>query len=347
MGNETISGVNTQVIWKTCKNGYIYELNAATGKMIWAWTPAASIIPRCPYCYMYNPLNSTQMNYPYFNPAALAAGQGTLMYPSEFGGFEDESSYSPALNYLFLAAEQVPFLVYNVPFNSSNYKTNAGLFFAPPPGQGNVVYGAGAKGDNTTVFAVNAATGQMVWSHFIPTQGYRGGVSTSGNIVFLALSSGDLLMLDAKTGATVKDYFIGGPLNVLPSIGATAGGQMQVIVPITAGLVSWGTGVPGDIVALTLNYVPPATTNTVTSTSTSVSTTTVGGSVSTVTQTTTLGGGSIVTTTATTTVGGGTATVTSSTGGIDPTVTYGVAAVAVILAISTGYLAMRGRKAAP
>ena len=39
MGNETISGVNTQVIFKTCKNGYLYELNAVTGNLIWAWSP--------------------------------------------------------------------------------------------------------------------------------------------------------------------------------------------------------------------------------------------------------------------------------------------------------------------
>ena len=53
--------------------------------------------------------------------------------------------------------------------------------------------------------AVNAATVQMVWQHFIPTTGYRGGVSNSGNIVFLTLASGDLLMLNAQTGATIKD----------------------------------------------------------------------------------------------------------------------------------------------
>jgi hypothetical protein len=244
------------------------------------------------------------------------------------------------LNYLFLAAEQVPFLVYNVPFNSSNYKTNAGLFFAPPPGQGNVVYGAGAKGDNTTVFAVNAATGQMVWSHFIPTQGYRGGVSTSGNIVFLALSSGDLLMLDAKTGATVKDYFIGGPLNVVPSVGATASGQMQVILPITAGIITWGTGVPGDIVALSIQNPPSATTNTVTSTAAGPTvTTTVGGSSGTVTVTSTIGGGGVGTVTVTSTAPGAT------TGtGVDTTTLYGVAAVAVIFIIATGYLAMSRRR---
>jgi hypothetical protein len=180
----------------------------------------------------------------------------------------------------------------------------------------------------------------MVWSHFNSNQGYRGGVTNSGNVVFLTLSSGDILMLNAQTGETIKDLFIGGPLNVTPSIGATASGQMQVIVPITAGIVSWGTGVPGDIVALTLQNLPPATTNTVTVSQLGP------------TVTTTVGGGAATTITSVSTVAGGGATVTvtstapgTTTGtGVDTTTLYGVAAVAVIFIIATGYLAMRGRK---
>ena len=345
MGNETISGVNTQVIWKTCKNGYIYELNAATGKMIWAWTPAASIIPRCPYCYMYNPLNSTQMNYAFFNPSL----QPALMYPSFYGVFESESSVSPALNYIFLAAQNVPLYATYVAPNSTNYHTYNGIATTPPPGATAIV----GKQDNSTIVAVDASTGQMVWSHFVANQGYRGGVTNSGNVIFLTLSSGSLLMLNAQTGATIKDYYIGGPLNVLPSIGATQSGVMEVIVPITAGLVSWGTGIPGDIVALTLQNVPATNTVTTTATTTApaqVITTTVGGQ----TITTTVGGGGAVTVTSvsiSTVAGGGasgTVTVTSTAAGtgIDTTTLYGVAAVAVIFIIATGFLAMRGRKPA-
>ena len=311
LGNETVGGVNTQVLWKTCKNGYLYELNALTGDLIWAWTPTQSIMPRFPYCFMLNPLNSTDMNLPFFNPSL----KPTLMAPGAAGGFENSGSYSPDLNYLFLAGQNVPNLATYVVPNSTNYRT-PGVSFAilPPPGANS---GIGPQ-DNTTIMAVNAATGQMVWSHYIPNQGYRGGLTNSGNVVFITLSSGDLLMLNAQTGATIKDYYIGGPLNVLPSIGATAGGQMMVIVPITAGLVSWGTAVPGDIVALTLQNLPPATTNTIT---TSVI---VSGPASTTT--------SVMTVTAT------------GTGGVDATTAYGIAAVAVIFIIATGYLAMRSRK---
>jgi hypothetical protein len=286
---------------------------------------------------MLDPLNRTEMTFPFFNPSL----QPTLMSPGLGGGFEDESSYSPTLNYLFVIHMNLPALAYYVAPNSTNYKTNSGMAtFAP--GGGPLQLGKPNPSNNATVFALNAATGQMVWTHFIPLQGYRGGNTVSGNVVFLTLSSGDLLMLDAKTGNTIKDLFIGGPLNVLPSIGATVSGQMEVILPITAGILSWGTGVPGDIVALTLQNIPPATTNTVTTTAVGPTvTTTVGGGATTVTSISTVGGGGATVTVTSTAQGTGTGT------GVDTTTLYGVSAVAVIFIIATGYLAMKGRKPGP
>jgi outer membrane protein assembly factor BamB len=340
MGNETISGVNTQVIWKTCKNGYLYELNAQTGALIWSWTPPLNIIGRCHFCYMLDPLNKTEMSWAFFNPSL----QPTIQYPR--AAMEMESSYSPGLNYLFVVDEFLPALEYYIALNSSNYKTNPGSAGFNPNGKGGPFFGTYTPTNNATVFAIDASSGAIVWTHFIPLEGYRGGVTNSGNIVFLTLSSGDLLMLNAKDGSVIKDYYIGGPLNVLPSVGATVGGQMMVVLPITAGIVSWGTGVPGDIVALTLQTTggPGITATTVTSTAAGPTvTTTVGG------------GGGPVTVTSTSTAAGGVATVTvtstapgTGTGaGVDTTTLYGVAAVAVIFIIATGYLAMRSRKPAP
>jgi hypothetical protein len=100
---------------------------------------------------------------------------------------------------------------------------------------------------------------------------------------------------------------------------------MEVIFPITAGVVSWGTGVPGDIVALSLQNVPanlPAATVTTTIPAQTVTTT----------------GGQATTVTATTTVA------TTVTTGVDTTTLYGIAAVAVIFIIATGYLVMARRR---
>jgi len=351
MGNETINGATTQVIWKTCKNGYLYELNALTGNMIWAWTGPSSIMPRCPYCYMLNPLNQTQMTEDWMAPNHAT----TLQYPSDFAGIEAENAYSPTLNYLFIATQNVPALAEYVPWNTTTFTdASSGINYYQPngsPGQQEPSL------DNNTLFAVNAVTGATVWHYSNSLQGYRGGVATTGNMVLMTLSSGDMLMVNAQTGALVRDYYIGGPLNVLPTVGATATGQEEIIVPITAGAVSWATAVPGDLVALKLENVPTTTTTlTTTTTSTTTSTTTAPGSV--ITTTVTGPGGQIITTTTTilstiTGPGGSVITTTStltsvstSSSGVSSTALYGVAVVAVIFIIATGYLAMRGRKPA-
>jgi len=184
----------------------------------------------------------------------------------------------------------------------------------------------------------------MVWSHNIPSVGFRGGMMTSGNVVYAPLASGDVMMLNAQTGAVIKDMFVGAPMSVVPAIGATISGTEEVLLTVGSGFV-FGTTAPGDIVALQLQNVPA--TNTVTTTA--IATTTLPG------QTTTLQGQTVTTTattTATVSATGATTisvtTVTASTGptGVDATILYGVAAVAAIFIIATGYLAMRGRKPA-
>jgi glucose dehydrogenase len=335
MGNESINGVQTQVIWKTCKNGYLYEINAKTGNLIWAWNPPSNIIPRCPVCYMLNPLNQTQMDVAW-PPQVIGGSLSTayLQYPGLAAGFEDEQAYSPTLNLIFASAQDVPYYDTYLGENSSSYFTTGGMTYTPVNSGNNI------GNNNATVFAINASTGAIAWHYFVPNQGYRGGVSTTGNLVLLTLSSGTLLMLNAKTGDLVKAYYIGGPLNVLPSIGATTNGTEEIVVPVTAGLVTWATSVPGDLVALTLKNVPTTTAassggKATTTTATSVSTVTTGAATVT---TTVASGGSIVT--ATVSGAGATSTITS---GVSSTALYGVAAVAVIFIIATGYLAMRGR----
>ncbi len=319
LGNETISGVTTEVLFKTCKNGYMYELNAANGNMIWAWTPPSTITPRCAYCYMQNPLNQSQMTNSW--PAPNLSNY--IMNPSELAGFESTASFNPATNMIYVTSHNVPSNAVYVPLNSSNYAQNSGINnpggFTPYP-------------DNATVEAVNAATGQMVWSHNIPLVGFRGGVMSSGNVVYAPLVSGDVLMLNALTGAVIKDLFVGAPMDVTPAIGATASGTEEIFLEAgSEAFLSSSPSVPGDLVALALQNV-----GTTTTTSTTTTTVTSGGPTTTVTS----GGPTTTVTSVSTSVS------TATSGGVSSTTLYGVAAVAVIFIIATGYLAMRGRKPA-
>jgi len=209
------------------------------------------------------------------NSWAAPNNQDFLMNPSELAGFESTAAFSPVNNMIYVTSHNVPAIGSYVAVNSSNYATTSGI---------NVKGGFLAYPDNATVEAINGATGQMVWSHNIPVIGFRGGLMTSGNVVFAPLVSGDVLMLNAQTGAVIKDLFIGAPMDVVPSIGATASGTEEII--LTVGSASFfGPSTAGDIVALQLQNLGSA--NTVTTTATTTATTTT---------TTTVGAGQTVTT---------------------------------------------------
>jgi len=341
MANETISGVNTEVILKTCKNGYLYEINAVTGNLIWAWSPPSGVVTpgqaRCPVCYMWNPLNASQMAFEWPGDMISCAPTFTIScaegptsaqisiytWPSAIAGFEGEQAFDPATNQLYVTSHIIPAYIGYLGLNASTYFTSPGMNFGQPCPQ------CGTIASNSTTWAINANTGAIVWHYTNPTEGYRGKTVVSGGVVYLTESSGDILMLSAQNGKPLRDYYIGAPMDEGVSIGASVSGQEFLLLDVgvcdlEAVATCPGT-TPGDVLALTLSNVP-------TPPSTSVSTTTV-----------------ISTTTSVSTGGVSTTTVvsTSTTSGTSSTVLYGVAAVAVIFIIVSGYLAMtRGRKPA-
>jgi len=335
-GNETINGVLTPVVFKTCKDGFLFELNALTGDLIWAWVPPTTIIPRCPICWPMNPMNATQTSFDF--PSAFytyktgAPGTGPqpsfLQYPSEEAGFEGEQAFVQSTNTIFATSHITPIFMTYIGLNSSTYFTSTGETGTPV--NTGTCAGCAVTNNNATVWSINAATGAINWRYLIPEQGYRGETDVTGDLVVLSLSSGDILMINAQTGKLARDLYLGAPMDVGTTVGASFFGKEYFLTPVgTCSLVAVVTcpgTKPGDVTALTLLSVPPSGSNTtVTSTSTSTTTVSVSTSISTTTSTTIL-----VTTSA----------------GVSSTALYGVAAVAVVFVIAAGYLAMRGRKPA-
>ncbi len=369
LANETINGVNTEVILKTCKDGYLFETNALTGALIWAWDPPSGVqtagSDRCSLCFPFNPTNASMMEADFPTAVTNCAPTWTitcmrgpqppfLQWPSELAGFEDEQAYDPTTNMIYATSHTVPLYMGYFGLNSSTYFSSTGEGGVPCPSCG-ILY------NNATTWAINAQTGALAWHY--PTaslQGYRGQTDVSGNVIYTVLSSGDIVMINAATGHLLRDYYVGAPMDIGVSIGASVNGQEYILVPVgtcSFEAVSTCPGTTdGDIVALTLQNVPTSTTTatvttTTVSTTTAVTTTTLPGQ--TITTTTTLGNGQVVTTTITGTAttitmtsGASTVTTTTTTSSSNSTALYGVAAVAVIFIIATGYLAMRGRKPA-
>jgi hypothetical protein len=348
--NATIAGVNTEVVLKTCKDGYLFEINAVTGNLIWAWDPPSGTetpgSSRCSLCDPWNPENTSLMQADFPTAATNCAPTWTitcmrgtqppyLQWPPELAGFESEQAIDPATGMIFATGHMVPSYVGYVGLNASTYFSATGMGGVPCPNCGTLY-------NNATSWGINYNTGALVWHY--PTaalQGYRGQTDVSGNVVYTVLSSGDIEMIDATTGHLLRDYYIGAPMDQGVSIGAAANGQEYILVPV--GTCSFeavktcpGT-TTGDIIALTLANVQPPSTSTSISTSTSTSTTTI---TSTTTSVSVSASTAVSTAVSTTTI------VSTTSSGSNSTALYGVAAVAVIFIIATGYLAMRGRKPA-
>jgi hypothetical protein len=283
-----------------------------------------------------------------------------LQWPPELAGFESEQAIDPATSMVYATGHMVPSYVGYFGLNASTYFSSTGMGGVPCPTCGTLY-------NNATTWAINYNTGALVWHYPTATlQGYRGQTVVSGNVIYAVLSSGDIKMIDATKGTLLRDFYIGAPMAQGISVGASVSGQEYLIFPAGScspeAVATCPGTTPGDVIALNLQNVPTATastttvTTTSTTTTTSVTTTTLPGQ--TTTTTVTGANGQIITTTITgtaTTVtvagsGGVTTTTTTTTttggGGISSTTLYGVAAVAVIFIIATGYLAMRGRKPA-
>ena len=105
---------------------------------------------------------------------------------------------------------------------------------------------------NVTLYSLDANTGEEVWSHFIDGVAYRGGVMTSGGVVFLPVADGNLYMFNAETGEIIDKMFLGNSLVVLPTIGYTKEGEARVFV-ISGGRGAYAIGgmtqqnIPGAI----------------------------------------------------------------------------------------------------
>ncbi|MDA4115437.1 MAG: PQQ-binding-like beta-propeller repeat protein [Thaumarchaeota archaeon] len=250
LANETINGQSTPVVFKGCKDGYIFALNGNTGSMLWFLKPPSidyeNVIP-------LNPLNATQMDK--YNWDGYPLTKPIVQSPSDTGALEADLAFDPAKNLVFAATYNEPKL-----FNYSDV--------GPPKTPENVTQWEFTWGvqiltirpvgtDNATIYAVDAANGQVKWSYEIPYIPYRGGLTVSGGVVYVSTLDGTMRMLDEDTGKLLSTMNVGGSLIIQPSLGEDANGEMTLVLT-DMGSTRWGPPFPGFIQALTLPAVPPA-----------------------------------------------------------------------------------------
>ncbi len=244
LANQTINGRSTPVIYKGCKNGYIFALNGTTGQMLWYLKPPSI---RYENVIALNPLNATQMDK--YNWDGYPSTRPIVQNPADTGALESDLAFDPSKNLVFAAT-------YNDPKNFTYSDVG------PPKTPENITQWEFTWGvqilkiiplgsQNTTIYAIDASNGEVQWAFPIPNIAYRGGLTISGGVVYASTLDGTLWMINEGSGKLIATKSIGGSLLIQPSLGEDASGSMTLVLT-DMGSTRWGPPFPGFIQALGL-----------------------------------------------------------------------------------------------
>jgi len=248
LANQTIGGQTVPVVYKGCKSGYVFALNASTGEMLWYLRPPAV---RYQAVTFLNPLNSTEMDK--YNWYGYPSTKPIVQNPGDTGALESDLAFDPAKNTVFAATYNDPKrFTYSAvgpprtPENLTAWEFSWGVQIL-------TIHPAGIP--NATIYAIDASNGKIRWNFTIPDVEYRGGLTVSGGVVYVSTLDGTLRMLDEGTGLVLSTKSIGGELLVQPSIGDDANGA-KALVLTDMGSTRWGPPFPGFLQALALPSTP-------------------------------------------------------------------------------------------
>jgi len=236
LGNVTQGGSTQEAVFKACKNGYLYALNALTGTLLWYFSPPSvtrNLTGNANYVVTGNYSGTLPwINYP--------STQAFEQCPGENGAVESDIAYAYSMIYVA----------------TMNFCTSGQV--APVSVEGGQVWGVKNLSPhylqaNTTIYAVHASSGKVAWSYSMSTIPYRGWLTASGGLIFAGALDGTIHILDAATGTQVYDLNVGPPLYESPTIGSGIDGQVYLYQLTSAS--SYGAfagGTPGDLMAFTI-----------------------------------------------------------------------------------------------
>ena len=200
------------------KTGWIYVLDAATGKLV---------------------RKSTNF-VPHENMFALPTPEGTRMLPGANGGAEwSPIAIDPTLDYAFVAALHQPmhYKVHNAPWEKG--RLWLGSAFVAIPGEEQ--YGLFS--------AVDLKTGKIAWQNKVPQPMMGGSLSTAGGLTFTGEGNGNFNAYNSKSGKLLWQFNAGAGCNSAPMsfthggeqfIAVACGGNFQLSFPLGDALLVFG-----------------------------------------------------------------------------------------------------------
>ncbi|MDA4127679.1 MAG: PQQ-binding-like beta-propeller repeat protein, partial [Thaumarchaeota archaeon] len=232
IGSAIRNGVNVTAVFKTCKNGYTFALDAKSGYPLWEFNP-----PTIRRTNTGNADYTVTGKYNATEPWTPSVNGTVKQCPGINGAYE--SDISVAYGQVYVATHNFCTVITQGP---------VGRFGGSVSGGKNFVFDF--LNANTTIYAIDASTGAETWSFSIPSIPYRGWLTSTGTLVFASTLDGRILALDARTGALIGSTTVGSSLYEGVTVGNDAAGNVLVLQltssPSYGGFV---TGVPGSLLA--------------------------------------------------------------------------------------------------
>lgn len=216
--DAVVGGKKVRAVAEAGKSGYLFILNAATGK---------NLFPPVPFV--------TEKHTP-------PTPSGVLECPGSLGGAQyGPSTFSPLTHAAYVTGLNMCMVL----------KTGA-----PSPGseggKGRVVGETDFGGTSSippglpqtgTVTAVDTGTGRVLWSRTLPAPMIGGATATAGGLVFAGDAHGTLYAFDARTGAEVWHAYLGLAFGAAPIVYSAGGTEYLAMViggsPLSANF-HWG-----------------------------------------------------------------------------------------------------------
>lgn len=185
-----VQGKTVHAIAHAGKNGYVFVLNAATGK---------PLFPPFPYVKEGHPPPTTK---------------GTFVCPGSIGGDPySPMAFDPQLAAAYVTGVNLCQILKITETQGTGEKAFGGIRITPP---GEIPTG--------TLDAVNLTTGKPLWQRAMPTPMIGGATTTAANLLFTGDQHGNLYAIDAKTGKTLWQANLGlafGSAPIVYTIGHT------------------------------------------------------------------------------------------------------------------------------
>jgi len=235
IANVTLAGSQTTAVFKACKNGYTYAIDARTGNEIWKFDP--------PSLVRFNTGNADYSSSGRYNATQpwVSTTPGYEQCPGVNGGVESDISVSEGR--VFVATHNFCAFITTGPVNAIG---------------GSV---SGAKGfqysllkANTTIYALDSSTGIVDWAYALGGVPFRGWLTSTGGLLFASTLAGEILALDASTGVLRGTTHVGSPLYEGVTVGSDSGGNILAFqLTSSPSYGAFNSAVPGSLLAFAPN----------------------------------------------------------------------------------------------